>query len=162
KISPMVNDCRRGRPLECSTSIARGKSPSAIRTSQPFLSADRFLSAWIPAPSSAAITWLACCSSRLLYSAEPLQPASARQASSRTIIARRLFAFDAFMPPPVLRLLPEQLLHAIGRAVGDVGCQLRLEQQLVGFHRQRHHFAGRGILVAVGDRLRQRLDLLGA
>src|SRR5690606_9012105 len=158
----MVNDCRRGRPLECSTSIARGKSFSEIRTSQLFLSEERFLSALIPEPSSAAITWLACCSSRLLYSAEPLQPASARQASSRARIARRLLVFDAFMPPPVLRLLPEQLLHAIGRAVGDIGRQLGLEQQLVGFHRQLHHLPGRRILAAVGDRLRQRLDLLRA
>src|SRR5690606_23090574 len=116
----MVNDCRRGRPRACSTSIARGQSFSAIRTSQLFLSGERFLLALIPEPSNAAITWLACCSSRLLYSAEPLQPASARQAISRARIARRLFAFDAFMPPPSLRLLPEQLLHAIGCAIGDI------------------------------------------
>src|SRR3546814_1343832 len=74
--------------------IARGKSLSEIRTSQPFLSADRFLLALIPEPSNAAITWLACCSSRWLYNAKPLQPTSARQASSRAMNTRRLFAFD--------------------------------------------------------------------
>src|SRR3546814_3454318 len=96
KISPIVIDSRRGSPRDSRIDIARGKSLSAIRTSQPFLSADRFLLALIPEPSNAAITWLACCSSRWLYNAEPLQPTSARQASSRAMNTRRLFAFDAF------------------------------------------------------------------
>src|SRR3546814_1065073 len=41
KISPIVSDFRRGSPLDSRMAIARGKSLSEIRTSQPFLSADR-------------------------------------------------------------------------------------------------------------------------
>src|SRR3546814_1155437 len=54
KISPIVSDFRRGSPLDSRMAIARGKSLSEIRTSQPFLSADRFLLALIPEPSNAA------------------------------------------------------------------------------------------------------------
>src|SRR3546814_20079745 len=83
KISPIVSDFRRGSPLDSRMAIDRGKSLSEIRTSQPFLSADRFLLALIPEPSNAAITWLACCSPNCLYNPDPLQPPNPRPAHNR-------------------------------------------------------------------------------
>src|SRR3546814_17160453 len=91
KISPIVIDSRRGSPRDSRIDIARGKSLSAIRTSQPFLSADRFLLALIPEPSNAAINWLACCSSRWLYNAEPLQPTTNGRASCRERVCQYVY-----------------------------------------------------------------------
>src|SRR5690606_27252479 len=59
-------------------------------------------------------------------------------------------------------LLPEELLHAVGRAVGHVRGELRLEQEPVAEHGHLQHLAGREITGGRAHGLRQRLDVLCA
>src|SRR3546814_9913236 len=63
---------------------------------------------------------------------------------------------------PPSGLLLEQLLDAIGGAIGDVGGQLRLEQELVRFHRHLQQLARGRITAAAGERVRHGADLVGA
>src|SRR3546814_15426722 len=63
---------------------------------------------------------------------------------------------------PPSGLLLEQLLDAIGGAIGDVGGQLRLEQALVRFHRHLQQLARGRITAAAGERVRHGADLVGA
>src|SRR5690606_31699072 len=113
--------------------------------------------------SRAAISSFACCSSSSLYSTARPQAASTRQASTATSSARQAPRPRRPRVPAMARrslntsirtsperpfdrnrsgLLAEQLLDAVGRAVGHVRGQLALEQELVAGHRQLDDLAG--------------------
>src|SRR5688500_5125313 len=159
--------------------MALGKSPWPTRTSQPVPDCwvVWLLSAPMPAPSRAAISSLACCSSRLLYSAVRPQAANNRQTSTADSAARHHVGVAArrsvnprmrtsplipSMPRPPSGLLTEQLLDAIGRAVGHVRGQFALEHELMALHGHLDDLTRRCIGRVRGQLVGQRADPVGA
>src|SRR5512138_2772362 len=124
------------------------------------------LSASTPLASNTASTSLAWRSSRLACSSTRPHAASSRQAASTSTVlptppAR--FLVTVMVSPPVSgsRLLAEQLLHAIGSPVGDIGSPLRLEQELVGLDGHFEHLAGHEFAVGAADLICQPLHVGG-
>src|SRR5690606_27524169 len=141
--------CWRGSPRACSTCMAWAKSERSTRISQPVLLSDVRLSASTLAASSAAKTSFACRSSRSPYIVTRVHAASSRQARSAiagrsaTAVPRRNRGRSIDDAPERSGLLPEQLLHTVRGAVGDVGRELRLEQELVALHGHLEHLPRR-------------------
>src|SRR5690606_5521601 len=159
--------CWRGSPRACSTCIACAKSERSTRISQPVLLSEVRLSASTLAASKAANTSLAWRSSRSPYIVTRVHATSSRQTSSAIAgrsglpVPGRNREKSIELAPAGSGLLPEQLLHTIGGAVGHIGGELRLEQELVALHRHLEHLSRCHLGGAGRHRARQVLDLGG-